>query len=226
MNNVINELSRIVNDVNNDSRLSQEQKETLNSTISGYIESINNRINAVNEARNSIRIRDDVIELYKCSYDDLVRKHGSEMKEDVSGSMEKVIYIPSLSVSAVYNASDGEVMPNQYGVKRVEGKLKNIVSNVDKSMTIDEFVNKMRSRFYDVTYEIKTADMASPYTFDLNHVEVNVDKKEYVNPDENKENLGQEYNYSWGALLKIAIEGYNSVGPDSIVWFRGSGGAL
>ncbi|MBE5900096.1 MAG: hypothetical protein E7279_10935 [Lachnospiraceae bacterium] len=226
MTNAVNELNSITSDINNDALITQEQKDALNATVSGNIDAVNNRINVVNEIKNSITIKDEVIELYTCSYDDLVKNYGSEMKEDISGGMEKVFYIPSLGVSAVYNASGGEILPNQYGAKRVEGKLKNMVSNVNNNMTIEEFVNKMRTHYYDVKYELKPANMASPYTFVQDNAEVNVSKRVYVNPEENTENPGQEYNYAWGAMLKIAVDGSNSVGPDSLVWFRGVGGAL
>lgn len=51
MTNAVNELNNIANDVNNDTFLTQEQKDTLKGATSGNIEIINNRINAVNAAK-------------------------------------------------------------------------------------------------------------------------------------------------------------------------------
>ena len=58
MANAVNELNTITNEVNNDSLITQEQKDTLNGTIAGQVATVNNRINVVrDEAYRQAKIK-------------------------------------------------------------------------------------------------------------------------------------------------------------------------
>ena len=105
MNNAVNELNRVVDDINNDTFITPEQKTILNASVANQIGNIKDRINAVNIAREEAerRAREEAAALAEQQ-----RKQNGYSNEELCNMARDYYYRTSGGYSPKYAEVDRE----------------------------------------------------------------------------------------------------------------------
>ena len=211
MNNAVNELNRVVDDINNDTFITPEQKTILNASVANQIGIINNRINAVKRDRERLIVNPEIEELLHITHGRFVEKYGNEIQQIPYTAMECHYLLPRLGFEIVYPSSGGQKPADNTSPKRIEGKLKNIIKNLDDYMAPEELVNKMSYQgnndgAYPSFGGIQKGNPSSPYAFESDYAIVNVSVI-----------TAQDLDQGWAAKLDIALDN-KTIGPDSYTW--------
>ena len=217
MNNAVNELNTITNEINNDSVLTQEQKDVLNASVETNKNNINSRINVINESRKVIKANQETTLGLYCSPSYLKGKYSGV--EEIPASASELHYmVKPYNIEVIYDTrylkggDDHLVRP-----KRLEGKLKNFVENLNGDMPYQEFIDKLESvGNNEKTTEFRKGNPSSPYAFPEDGVSVDFCGKSYVVYDDV---LKEEFGHGWNGRLTIAVDANGKVGPESTTWF-------
>lgn len=119
MSNAVNAINVIKNEVNNDSIITQEQKNIINGNIDSNINSISNRINNVNEAR--AKAEAERIEAERKALEEAQRKSKGLSNEEICEKTRRY-YIATQGSNPQYVEIDSEngnlVTVHLYGIGR------------------------------------------------------------------------------------------------------------
>lgn len=220
LNNAVNELNNITNEINNDSVLTQEQKDALNANVGSNKNNINNRMNVVKESKKKLDFNANVFGvLSKYSYIPLNELLQKGFVEIPYAGMERHFSVPGTGLELVYD-SNARGKEQYMQRKRIEGKLSDIISGVDKGMTVDEFIDGFGKSYTIISVTNEKGNPSSPYALADDHVTIEFSHDVFVERDGNTDNDG------WRGNLLICTDGNNSVNPNSITHFVTTGGAL
>jgi len=224
MTNAVSELNNIANEINNNSVLTQEQKDALNNSIESNKNAINNRINVVNEKNSKIRVKyQDLVG--GLTYGQLKAKYGDSLKIEERGpAYYKYVWVPQLGVYFVFSTeskNDFQLTDSSFS-SRIAGKLSDIADGVNKNISAEEFANKLESNKGKASYEIKqgsgTFDTIGEY-----YIVVNFSGTYNLNSNAPEVVDGTVSN-SFGASLYIVCDSYGNVSPDSWTYFDKTAG--
>lgn len=217
MTNAVSELNSIVNELNNNSILSQEQKSILNANIETSINSINSRVNYINDSKKEIKANQETTLGLYCSPSNLKGKL-ADVEEIPYTATELHYFVKRYGVEVVYDTrylnggDDSLVFP-----KRLEGKLNSFVINLNGNMPYQDFVNRLESvGNFEKSYELRKGNPSSPYAFPKDGISVDFCGKHYVVYDEIWQ---EEFGHGWNGRLIISVDSNGNVGPESDAWF-------